>query len=316
MKVLVTGADGFVGSWLVPKLLDSGHEVTAAVLSTERQNENGPRSRLPASISFREFDLLDTKSVFRVVDEGWDAVVHLAAIASGSESRRDPVAAWEVNTLGTVRMVTALSDQLDHGADPLLLFVSTAEVYGAGDPVARVETDPLEPCSVYAGSKLAAETAVLEAGKRTGLRSIIARPFPHTGAGQDDRFVVPAFAHRVKEAKRANEASIEVGNLSPVRDFLHVLDVVNAYVVLLESGSPGEIYNIASGVGISVGDLLAIIAEAAGHDVTPRVKEELVRPADVPHLVGDSTKLQNATGWRPSLSVRQAVQEVVDAEED
>lgn len=316
MKVLVTGADGFVGSWLVPRLLDSGHEVAAAVLPTERQNEDEMRARIPDSASSREFDLIDTDSVFRVVNEGWDAVVHLAAIASGSESRRDPVAAWEVNTLGTVRLVAALCDQLHDGADPLLLFVSTAEVYGAGDPVARVETDPLEPCSVYAASKLAAETAVLEAGRRTGLRVIVARPFPHTGAGQDTRFVVPAFARRIKAAKRAMETSIEVGNLSPVRDFLHVLDVVDAYVVLLESGSPGETYNVASGMGVSVGDLLATVSEAAGHDVTPRVADDLVRPADIPHLVGDSTKLRSSTGWRPELSVRQAVQEVVDAEED
>jgi GDP-4-dehydro-6-deoxy-D-mannose reductase len=198
--------------------------------------------------------------------------------------------------------------------DPLLLFVSSGEVYGAGVETPRLETDGAYPRSSYAASKLAAEAAVLEVHRRTGLRVVVTRPFPHTGAGQDARFVVPAFAKRVVDAKRDRQTSIPVGNLEPIRDFLHVADVVNAYCLLIESGRAGEVYNIASGTGVSVRDILEMVMVAANHVVAPAVRSDLVRPADVPYLVGDSSKLREATGWQPKHSLEEAVREVVNAQ--
>ena len=316
MKILVTGADGFVGSRLVLKLLSFGHEVGAAFLPTPPLSEQTARRELIKGAQAIPMDLLDAESIDSVVGEEWDVMVHLAAVASGSEASRDPDIAWKVNTLGTVRLVNALGELRRGGVDPLLLFVSTAEVYGAGRPTSRLETDDVQPCSPYAATKLAAEVAVLEANRRTGLRAVVARPFPHTGAGQDIRFVVPAFAKRVLEAKRLKAPEIKVGNLDPVRDFLHVDDVVDAYALLLESGCSGEVYNVASGTGVSVRDLLLMVSEASGFPVSPKISRELVRPADVTHLVGNSDKLHSQTGWQPKLSVRQAVQEVVDAQAD
>ena len=316
MKVLVTGADGFVGSRVVIKLLALGHEVGAAFLPVPALVEQSDRRELLKGALAKPLDLLEAESIDSVVGEGWDAVVHLGGMASGSEANSDPVIAWMVNTMGTVRLVNALGKLRQGGADPLLLFVSTAEVYGAGRPKPRIETDDLQPCSPYAATKLAAEVSALEANRRSGLRVVVARPFPHTGAGQDTRFVVPAFARRVLEAKRMQASEIKVGNLDPIRDFLHVDDVVDAYALLLELGCSGEVYNIASGRGVSVKDLLLIVSEAAGHPVKPIVVPELVRPADVPHLVGASDKLRSQTGWKPNLSIEQAVQEVVDAQAD
>lgn len=316
MRILVTGADGFVGSRLVPRLLALGHEVGAGVVPNAPPNVQARRAGLPEGTLLRELDLLDAESVHSLVLEGWDAVVHLAAAASGAEAVRDPLGAWNVNTLGTMLLGHSLGRLCQQGADPLLLFVSTAEVYGAGAPIACVETDETRPCSSYAASKLAAEVAVLEVSRRTGLRVKVARPFPHTGAGQDDRFVVPAFAKRVLDAKRLGHPSISVGNLDPVRDFLHVDDVVNAYGLLVEKGEVGEVYNISSGAGVSVRDILMMVMAAAGTSVKHEVSPELVRPADVPFLVGDSRKLRDATGWQPKLSLEQAIQEVVDAQTD
>lgn len=316
MRVLVTGADGFVGSRLVPKLSAMGHEVGAGVLPTAPLGEQAIRRRGLRASQIRELDLLDAESVNAVLEPGWDTVIHLAAVASGSEANRDPVMAWAVNTLGTLRLTSALAEGRSGANDPLVLLVSTAEVYGPGEPIARVETDDVRPCSPYAASKLAAEIGALETARRTGLKVVIARPFQHTGAGQDGRFVVPAFAKRIRDAKKRLDAVVQVGNMDPVRDFLHVDDVVEAYLLLIEFGCPGEIYNIASGIGVSVRDVFSMVSSAVEHRVTPEVAEALMRPADVPHLVGDSEKLRMATGWLPRLSIEQAVQEVVDAQTD
>ncbi len=315
MNILVTGADGFVGSRLVPRLLEIGHEVSAAVLpGTPSPALRERRAALPEEVRIRDLDLADAGSVEPLVKESWDVVVHLAAAASGAEAARNPLMAWEVNVLGTVRLCESLGKLCLEGADPLLLLVSSAEVYGAGDNSPRLETDEARPRSSYAASKLAAEVAALEQHRRTGLRVVIARPFPHTGAGQDDRFVVPAFAKRVLEAKRNRETSISVGNLEPVRDLLHVEDVVRAYCLLLESGRAGEVYNIASGSGVSVRGILEMVMAAADHEVKPEARPDLVRPADVPFLVGDAAKLREITGWEPKLSLQQAIGEVVDAQ--
>jgi GDP-4-dehydro-6-deoxy-D-mannose reductase len=316
MRILVTGADGFVGSRLVPELLERGHDVGAAVLPGAPNTMQARRGALPDGAIIRDLNLLDARSVESLAKGGWDAVVHLAAATSGAEASRNPIAAWEVNVLGTVRLCESLGRLHTEGADPLFLLVSSAEVYGAGSRVARVETDEARPRSAYAASKLAAETAVLEVCRRTGLRVIVARPFPHTGAGQDDRFVVPAFVKRVLEAKRNQISSIEVGNLDPVRDFLHVDDVVDAYCSLIDSGIAGEIYNVASGAGVSISDILTMVVAAVEHDVQTEVNPELVRPADVPFLVGDSSKLRIRAGWKPKLSLEQAIREVVDAQTD
>ena len=125
--------------------------------------------------------------------------------------------------------------------DPLFLLISSAEVYGAVEqPRLRVESDVVAPVSPYASSKAGAELAVLETARRTGLRAIIARAFPHTGPGQTDRYVVAAFARRLRAAKRMGVSKVKTGNLEPVRDLLDVRDVADAYLALLERGQPGE----------------------------------------------------------------------------
>lgn len=310
MKVLVTGADGFVGSWLTKALLQAGHNVTAAI-----RPDGGTRHRVPGHVHTVALELTDADSVVRVGEPSWDAVIHLAAVASGGEARRDPGVAWEVNAVGTARLAEVCGTQRRVGrADPVFLLVSTAEVYGAGPPKPRAETDSPEPCSPYAASKLAAEVAALEVHRRTGLRVVVARSFPHTGPGQDDRFVVPAFARRLVAARRAAASEIKVGSLEPVRELLHVADVVRAYILLLEHGRAGETYNVASGAGIGLRDLLDQMMDIVGHRVVPRTDATLLRAADIPHLVGDPGKLKAATGWTATVPLEQTLQEVVDAQ--
>ncbi len=311
----MTGADGFVGSWLVPRLLEDRHVVIAGVRPGQPLFAAGAPAPWSGDVPVVPFELLDAASIDAVLTRGFDAVVHLAAVSSGGDAGRNPVEAWDINAAGTARLADGLARQHRTGAgDPVLLLASTAEVYGTGPDEPRVETDATQPCSPYAASKLAAETAILEAYRRTGLRAIIARAFAHTGKGQDTRFVVPAFARRLLEAKKTGAKGVKVGNLTPVREFMHVSDVVNAYAVLLQRGEAGETYNVASGRAVSLSELFGMLATIVGHPAQPETDPDLVRPADIQYLVGDSTKLRQLTGWEPKVALEETLAEVVDAQ--
>ena len=316
MRVFVTGADGFVGAWLVRRLLRDGHEVVGGTRPLDAGNGTLTRAERDA-VQWVPLELTAVDSVRRAVASGYDAVAHLAAVASGAEAARDPGYAWEVNAAGTARLAQALAEaKLAGRADPTMLVVSTGEVYGQGSAAPRREQDPVAPCSPYAASKLGAEVAALETWRRAGLRVVVSRAFAHTGPGQDGRFVVPAFAERLRLAKKIGAPVIKVGNLEPVREFLHVDDVVDAYVRLLERGAPGEVYNVASGVPISLGALLERLGALFGVRPVAEADPGLVRPADIPYLVGDASKLRAATGWVPRHSLDDTLKDVVNASAD
>ena len=315
MKVLVTGADGFVGRWVIRRLLDDGREVYGAVRPADPQPDDGLSADERARVRWLPLEITDAESVRRCVDLPYDAVVHLAAIASGAIALRDPGAAWDINASGTARLTHVLAEsRRKDRADPVVLVVSTGEVYGRGHSAPRCETDPTMPCSPYAASKLGAEVAALEAWRRTGLRVIVARAFAHTGPGQGPEFVVPAFAQRLQFAKRIGAPVVKVGNLEPVRDLLHVQDVVDAYVRLLSQGEAGEVYNVASGRGTSLEDVLFRMADILGMRAIPEADPDLMRPSDIPHLVGNSEKLRAATGWSPRRSLDDTLRDVLNAQ--
>jgi GDP-4-dehydro-6-deoxy-D-mannose reductase len=315
MKVLVTGADGFVGRRLVRRLVETGHEVRAACRPGGEPVEHWLGGQWRDAVRITPFELSDASSVAAAIIAPLDGVIHLAAMASGGEARRDPAGAWIVNAVGTARVVEAVARLRSAGsADPLLLVVSTAEVYGKGKASLRRESDALCPQSPYAASKAGAELAALEAWRRAGVRAVIARPFPHTGTGQPPQYVVPAFVERLRVAKSTGATQVPTGNLEPVRDLLDVRDVVEAYLGLLAHGRPGEAYNIARGEGITLRRLFELLAELMGIRAEPVPDASLLRTADISHLVGDSTKLRKATGWSPAIALDTTLQEMVDAQ--
>ena len=315
MKVLVTGADGFVGAWVVRELLRHGHHVVGGIRiggTPPRELAEGERLR----VQWVDFDLLSADSVNALAKLGPDGIIHLAAVASGADARRDPGYAWTVNAAGTARLAEAFGALGAEGRSaPRLLVVSTGEVYGQADrPL--LETDPVMPCSPYAASKVGAEIAAWEVSRRTGLPVIVARAFPHTGPGQSDKYVVPALALRLPTAKRIGAPAINTGNLEPIRDFLDVRDVAAAYRLLLERGTPGETYNVASGVGMSLGDVVERLVTAIGHRVILEPDPGLSRPNDLKFLVGNSSKLARDTGWAPTVSFDQTLEDLLDAQAD
>lgn len=290
MRVLVTGAKGFVGGRLVRRLEAKGHRVHACDRDT--------------------VDVSDAASVDRVVAKTLpEAVVHLAAISFVPDSMKDPDLTRRVNTLGAKHLIGALEQRVP-GAR--LLLIGSGDQYARMEPGSppRRESDPLSAGSPYARTKIEAEQLGEEAAAR-GLAVVRVRAFNHTGAGQAPLFVVSDFARQIAGISAGRrEPQMRVGNLDSVRDFLHVEDVVDAYLDLLEPTVTPDVYNVCSGERTSIGQLLESLCELA--EVKPRIEvdPERFRPAD--ELVGDPSRLRAATGWKPRHSLRDTLRELLE----
>lgn len=312
-RLLVTGADGFVGRFLVRAALGDGLSVIAAIPPGGTHPREWLSDSEAAGVETLEAELLTEEGIGLLVGKRPDAVVHLAAVASGSAARRDPAAAMAINKTATIALVDAM---IETGAESRFLFVSTAEVYGSGHTAAIPETAPRRPVSPYAASKAEAELELEQRNGTAGVSVVVARAFPHSGPGQSTAYALPAFAARLIAANKAGAGVIPVGNLDVVRDILDVRDVVRAYLLLLRHGRAGECYNVASGIGQHLGELLVVLTELIGATVTAEPDPELIRPSDIPVLIGDPTKTAEATGWRPRIEITQTLQDLVDAQAD
>jgi GDP-4-dehydro-6-deoxy-D-mannose reductase len=303
MRALVTGATGFVGRYLVSALQAAGTAVFQC---------GGP-SDGPAAFAL---DLDDPATIAAALDLARpDWVFHLAAQTFVPESFASPVATYRTNVIGTANLAHAVREYARDRSMPRILFTSSAEVYGSrppGDMPLR-ETDIPAPATPYAASKLGAEAIVLAEARGLGLDVVIARAFNHIGPGQNDRFVVPSFARQLAQIAAGAPPLMLVGNLTAVRDFLDVRDVVAAYLALARDGARGEIYNVCSGAGRSVRDVLRELIAIAGVPVEVREDPERMRPLDVPVFVGSAQKLEAATGWRPQIPLSQSLRDIYRA---
>jgi GDP-4-dehydro-6-deoxy-D-mannose reductase len=313
VKVLVTGANGFVGGRLVARLCADGHEVVGA-------RGPDPAAAPPATtrapgVAWVALDVTDDDSVRACLAPPWDAVVHLAGVALASEANEHPARAWRVNAEGTARVAWQLADVTKaRRAAPLLLVASSAEVYVPRSDRPHVESDPVAPLTGYAGSKLGGELGSWQVWRAAGLRVIVSRAFPHTGAGQNPRFWIPARARILCHVKRTNAPAVNVGDLSAVRDFLHVDDVVDAYVRLLTRGVAGETYNIASGKPVTLDAIHSRLEQLLGIQPVREVDASQIRRDARPYLVGDASKLRAATGWAPGHSLDDMLRDVLHAQ--
>jgi GDP-4-dehydro-6-deoxy-D-mannose reductase len=218
----------------------------------------------------------------------------------------------EVNVTAAARLLAVVRARRAAGIlDPVVVVTGSAEQYGRHDAAELPLRESAEqrPHSVYAATKVAQEALAMQAWRADGLRVVATRSFNHSGPGQASHFLLPALVGRVR-ALRAG-APLVVGNQTPVRDFLHVSDVVAAYIALAERGAPGEPYNVASGIGTSVGELARRILARSGVDAPIESDPALVRPADVPALVGDSAKLRQATGWSPTRTLDDLLDDLI-----
>lgn len=314
MKVLVTGADGFVGQHVVARLLRRGHDVVGAI----RGETPVPGTLSPddaARADWRDFDLRDTATVEALVAAtAPDAVLHLAGIASVSESFREPEVTFDVNATGTLRVLEAIRRLPPPPRPRPVLLVSSGEVYGTdGTEEAPLTEDmPLRPVTPYGASKAAAE---LLAGVTAddAIRLIQTRSFQQIGPGQRPTFVTPNWARQLLDIRDgAQRPELHVGNLEITRDFLDVRDAAEAYVTLLESDVAGT-YNLCSGRACSLRRLLDLLQDAAGVHPEIRVDTGRLRPAEIRSLVGSPLRLTGATGWQPRTPLEESVRTLVDS---
>ena len=311
-RVLITGGGGFVGQWLGRAMLRDGWSVFSGTTT------RAPRKALLTeqehrAICWTPLDVLSDESIRRAIDTSSpDRVVHLAGIAFAPEANAAPVRAFEINALGAMRLVSALLPAIPSGVR--VLVIGSAEEYGAQDASAYPisETALLRPLTPYAVAKAAQELISLQAFRGSGLQVVCTRSFNHSGVGHGDSYLLPTLVRRVRELGKAG-GTLRIGNGTVVRDYLHVMDVVEAYMALLEKGVAGEVYNVCSGQAITVGELAGRVLNRAGATADISQDATLLRPIDVPILVGDNTKLRQATGWAPKRSIDDIIDDLLDA---
>jgi GDP-4-dehydro-6-deoxy-D-mannose reductase len=305
MRILITGAAGFVGRHAVAHLANAGHEVIAA--SLEGHAIDGAE--------LLRLDIRDGHVVKRALERAQPrAILHLAAIAFVPAVQRDPRLGFETNVLGTVNLLEACREV---GLDLRFVLASSAEIYGKVDTAERIrETEPPRPATLYGATKAAAEL-VVRGFAQEALDALVLRPFNHVGPGQDPAYVIASFARQVATLEREGGGTLRHGNLDAIRDFLDVRDVVRAYAAALTAPrgalERGEAYNVCSGRGVAIRDVVAALASRARCKVRTELDPERIRGIDVPRFVGDPTRFADATGFTPQIPLEQTLADMLDA---
>jgi dTDP-glucose 4,6-dehydratase len=301
-KVVVTGAGGFIGSHLVERLLELGSDVTAFVRYNSRNDPGvlevvGERKQ---RLHLVPGEIRELETVRRLV-KGADTIFHLAALVGIPYSYVHPSEVVEVNTIGTLNVLTAAKD----AAVKKVVVTSTSEVYGSALRVPIDEDHPKQPQSPYSASKIASDAIALSFFHAFELPVAVVRPFNTYGPRQSDRAIIPTII-----AQALTKRVIEVGNTTPTRDFTYVADTVEGMLRVGEvDAAVGQEINLGSGHEISIGDLATRIATVVGADVVITRREERVRPAksEVSRLLADNGKAKRVVGWAPKVPLEEGL---------
>ena len=309
MKIVVTGAAGFVGTHLL-NALESGHTTDIEIIPTAQT----AFTRADGHV-VRALEITQRVAINAFVQEVRPThIVHLAGVPSIAATRADPVRAWEVNLMGTLDLARAV---LEHAPDCALIFAGSSESYGAsamsGEPL--TESHRLQPLNEYAATKSAADLA-LGALAASGLKAIRFRPFNHTGPGQTPDFVVPAFASQIARIEKGIQSpAIHVGNLDVKRDFLDVRDVVDGYIAAIKASDDlarGTVINLASGNARTIRDILESLLRLSTTKIEVRPDPHRQRSNDIPSIVGDATLARKLLGWWPNRPFDKTLLDVLD----
>jgi GDP-4-dehydro-6-deoxy-D-mannose reductase len=309
LKALITGISGFVGSYLAEYLLDNTDwEVAGTVFGPYSNIADlcGQMELYPAELS--RLDVV----TFVLEQSQPDAIFHLAAQPLVSASRRDPWGTLETN----IRMqLNILEGVARINPDCRVLVIGSSEEYGLISPedLPISEDTPLRPLSAYAISKVAQDLLGLQYHLTHNLQVVRVRPFNHIGPRQRIGFVAPDIASQIAAAESGQRPPIiEVGNLAARRDFSDVRDVVRAYVLLITSGEPGQVYNVGSGESHAIQELLEALLALSRTPIEVRQDPERMRPSEVPEIVCDATRIRECTGWETTIPFTQSLQDILE----
>jgi GDP-4-dehydro-6-deoxy-D-mannose reductase len=315
VRVLVTGVAGFAGSHLAELLISRGAEVYGLVVpGGSPENLDGIRKdpTRAEKLCLIEADIVYEEQIASVIAEARpEQVYHLAAVSSVRRSLEDPGEAFQVNVVGTRNLLEAIRCAR---MNPRVLVVSSAEVYGESANLPRPlrEEDPLVPVSPYGASKAAAETMACRYWNDYGLHTVRVRPFPHTGPRQSPQFVLPDWARQLAEAETGlRPPRLHVGDLGVRRDLSDVRDVVAAYVLALERGQAGSVYNVCSGRVNTLREILEALIALARLDVEVVTQPERLRVQDLKVLAGTAQALYASTGWRATTPLHRTLEELL-----
>ncbi len=302
-RVLVTGADGFIGSHLVERLVAEGAEVTALCV----YNSNGSFGWLddsPTARSEARLVLGDVRDPGLVADlcDGMDIVLHLAALIAIPYSYAAPRSYVETNVTGTLNV---LEGAMRHGVGRIV-HTSTSEVYGTPDRTPIVETHPLKGQSPYSATKIAADKLCESFARSFDCPVVVLRPFNTFGPRQSRRAVIPTILAQML----AGRDEIELGSLAPERDFTYVADTVDGFIRMARAPvAPGDVVQLGTGTAVSIGEVVDRCREVTGSDATVVTDTDRVRPSasEVDVLVSDPSRAREVLGWKPTVSLTEGL---------
>ena len=305
-KALIIGAAGFVGSYLARELMEHhGMEVHATKLSHEQLE-------IPGAY-VHELNILNKEEIVTLLFEVRpDYIFHLAAQSSVSVAWKNPGITIDINVKGSVNVMDAIRELY---YKPNVLLIGSGEEYGhikEGETPIK-EDNHLRPGNIYAATKVCQNMIASIYAQAYDMNLMMVRAFNHIGPSQAPIFVVSDFCKQVAEIEAGKkEPVMYVGNLAAKRDFTDVRDVVRAYALLVQNGTPGETYNVGSGHAYAIEEILNQIIQLSTADIKVEIDPNKIRPVDVPIIEADITKLNAATGWKPQIPLQQTIQETLD----
>ncbi len=310
-KVLITGVTGFVGSHMVEFLMNMPDVEIYGIRRWRSRLEN--IEHVIDHIKTEECDIRDASSVKKIIEKiRPDKIFHLAAQSFVPTSWHAPAETITTNILGNLNIFEIVREL---NINPFIQIAGSSEEYGMvyENEVPIKETNPLRPLSPYAVSKVGQDMLSYQYHMSYGLNVVRTRGFNHTGPRRGDVFVSSSFAKQIATIeKRKTEPIIKVGNLEAIRDFTDVRDMVKAYWLASEKCKAGEVYNICTGKGYRVQDVLDILLSYSTEKISVQQDPARMRPSDVPILIGDCSKFHSATGWKPEIPFEQTLLDILN----
>lgn len=304
LKVFITGATGFVGNHLIDLLEPSGH----TIYGTAFPEKPDARAENISYLDIRSGEKLS--EAIKSIRPDW--IFHLAAISNVSHSWVNKKETLETNIMGTFNLFEAART---FAPQARILYVSSSDVYGVVAPTeeALSEENSSHAMSPYAFTKMSGELLSKFYAQVENLHIVISRSFPHTGPGQGPDFVSSDWACQITQIEKGMaEPVLKVGNLERQRDFTDVRDVVRAYVLLMQKGRKGEVYNVCSGRVFSLEEILGTLLSLSSKKIEIQVDPKRLRKADIPFLVGDNRKIKRETSWEPKIPIKQSLLDLLE----